>query len=165
MPGQPKTTAGRGKAAIVAVAMAIAMGMASHFEGIRHRSYADVAGVWTICKGHTHDVRPGQVATDTQCEAWLKQDMGAALADVQRCIRVPMTPGALGAFTDAAYNIGPRVVCGSSLQRKANAGDMQGACAELLRWVYANGKKVAGLLKRRRAEWELCTSTTALGTP
>lgn len=55
---------------------------------------------------------------------------------------------------DATYNIGPSVVCGSTLQRKANAG--QPFCDELLKWDHANGKVVKGLAKRRQAEVKLC---------
>ncbi|HHG5564729.1 TPA: glycoside hydrolase family protein [Pseudomonas aeruginosa] len=40
--------------------------------------------------------------------------------------------------------------------RKLNAGDVRGACAELSRWVYAGGKKLGGLVRRRAAERELC---------
>ncbi|WP_405045477.1 glycoside hydrolase family protein [Pseudomonas aeruginosa] len=44
----------------------------------------------------------------------------------------------------------------STLLRKLNAGDVRGACAELSRWVYAGGKKLGGLVRRRAAERELC---------
>ncbi|WP_417283029.1 glycoside hydrolase family protein [Comamonas sp.] len=40
--------------------------------------------------------------------------------------------------------------------RKANAGDIDGACAELIRWTYAGGKQLPGLVKPRAAERQLC---------
>jgi len=55
---------------------------------------------------------------------------------------------------DAVYNIGPAVVCGSTLQRKANAGEP--FCDELLRWDRADGKVLPGLVKRRQDEAALC---------
>lgn len=48
--------------------------------------------------------------------------------------------------------------CASTLARKANAGDMPGACAELSKWVFANKAKLPGLVKRRAAEREVCES-------
>ncbi|HTD03821.1 lysozyme [Undibacterium sp.] len=43
-----------------------------------------------------------------------------------------------------------------TMVRKLNAGDYAGACNELPRWVYAGGKILPGLVKRRAAEQELC---------
>ena len=57
---------------------------------------------------------------------------------------------------DAAYNIGPRVVCGSTIQKRALAGDWSGVCDGLLAWRYAGGKVSPGLLNRRVAERNLC---------
>jgi GH24 family phage-related lysozyme (muramidase) len=56
----------------------------------------------------------------------------------------------------------PRSAAGAQEQRfadgarKANAGDMPGACAELSRWTRAGGNELPGLVKRRAAERELC---------
>jgi GH24 family phage-related lysozyme (muramidase) len=60
------------------------------------------------------------------------------------------------AFTDATYNLGPSVVCGSDLQRLANAGDLPGACNQLPRWNKAGGKVVDGLTQRREMERRIC---------
>jgi lysozyme len=45
---------------------------------------------------------------------------------------------------------------GSTLARKENAGDVPGACDELLRWTKAKGVTLPGLVKRREQERELC---------
>jgi lysozyme len=42
------------------------------------------------------------------------------------------------------------------MARKANAGDMRGACDALLLWNRVGGREVAGLTKRRQRERELC---------
>lgn len=128
----------------------------AHFEGRKLVAYQDVAQVWSICDGHTKGVKPGDTATPAQCDAWLQAEMGDALATVQRCIHAPLSMGQLVAFSDAAYNLGPAVVCGSTLQRLANAGDLAGACNQLPRWNHAAGKVVAGLTRRRELERRIC---------
>ena len=144
------------KGGMAAIVLAIAGVMGAHFEGTRYSAYQDIGGVWTICQGRTNGVDAGDTATPEQCREWLREDMAKAYAIVKRCIHVPLTIGQQVAFTDAAYNLGSSVMCGSTLQRLANAGDMEGACNQLPRWVYANGEKLAGLVKRRNAERDVC---------
>jgi len=54
------------------------------------------------------------------------------------------------------FNIGPAVVCGSTLQRKAMANDWPAACRSLLQWKYAAGREMRGLALRRADEAALC---------
>lgn len=148
-----KQTKPLGVLALAVIGAAAALGV--HFEGVRHNTYRDVGGIPTICYGHTQGVKAGDTATDDQCKAWLSDEMADALATVDRCL--PSLPfGPRVAFTDAVYNAGHKIVCGSTLQRKALAGDMPGACAELDRWVYAGGKIQPGLVKRRALERQIC---------
>lgn len=140
-----------------ALALAIACVCGTYYEGTQHAAYRDiVGGPWTICQGHTHGVKEGDTATDDQCHTYLQQDMGQAYAQVHKCITVPLTVSQEAAFTDAAYNLGPSVVCGSILQKLANSGDIMGACEQLMRWTHAGGKELPGLVKRREAERDLC---------
>lgn len=148
----PKWAAASGAALVLSLAGALAV----HFEGTRHTAYADQGGVWTICQGHTSGVHRGDTASDAECRAYLERDMGDAYAAVNRCISAPLTIGQAAAFTDAAYNLGPAVVCGSTLQELANDGDVIGACAELNRWNKAAGKPSQGLINRRADEYALC---------
>jgi lysozyme len=64
-----------------------------------------------------------------------------------------------------AYNVGSRAFCQSTLVRKLNTEDYAGACAELLRWRFFQGKDCAlpvnarlcgGLATRRQAESRQC---------
>lgn len=148
----PKWAAG-GFAAIV---LATAGVLATHYEGQRAQAYPDLGGVWTICMGHTAGVKPGDVADPAACQRYLETDMAHAYAAVERCITAPLTVGQAAAFTDAAFNLGPGVVCGSTLQRLANAGDVAGACDQLNRWNKAAGTVSQGLVNRRAAEYALC---------
>lgn len=141
-------------AGALTAALALAGGLVTHWEGTRYTSYQDATGRWTICQGHTHNVHAGDTATPRQCQAWREEDLRIANAAITRCIHVPLTVDQHAALLDAVYNIGPSIVCGSTLQRKANAG--QPFCHELLRWVYAGGKRIQGLVNRRQAEYQLC---------
>lgn len=128
-----------------------------YHEGYVPYTYADPVGIPTICYGHTGpDVLPGDTATKAECDDLLRGDLAKAYAQVQRCIRAPMTGYQAAALTSATFNIGPSVVCGSTLGRHANAGRWAEACAQLSRWVYARGKKLPGLVKRREAERAMC---------
>jgi len=139
------------------VVIALAASIAAYWEGYIPSTYADPIGIPTICYGHTGpDVVDGRTATRAECDALLREDIAAAYAVVQRCIRVTMKDHQAASLTSATFNLGPQVVCGSTLQRMANAGDWTGACAQLDRWVYAGGQKLRGLIRRRAAERALC---------
>jgi lysozyme len=55
-------------------------------------------------------------------------------------------------LADFAYNLGATRLAGSTLRRKINAGDLQGARVELRKWVRAGGRILPGLVLRREAE-------------
>lgn len=163
----PTTPRWKTLAASGAVAAAIAAALAGHWEGRVHTAYWDAVGqTWTICEGHTSGVHRGDTATDAQCDAFLRADMSEASAAVRRCITAPLTEWQRAAFIDAAYNVGPAVVCGSTLQRLANAGDLTGACLQLTDardrrgnakgWTSPGSAAEAGLRNRRTDDRNLC---------
>lgn len=147
---------------LVAVAMsAIAIGsiMTRQHEGVRFTAYADPAthrDPWTICYGHTKGVVKGMTATQDQCDAWLAQDYADHQRVVAQCIHVPLNVNQAAALYDGVHNLGPKLVCGSTLQRLANAGDYKGMCGQLPRWNKAQGKVWPGLTTSRMDERELC---------
>lgn len=124
--------------------------IASH-EGTRLAAYLDPVGLPTICTGSTEGVRLGQVATFEECNARLQRDTTHAGRAVAACTRVGITQAQYDALVSLAFNIGQVAYCGSTLARKLNAGDCWGAGAEFPRWIYAKGRRLKGL-ERRRAE-------------
>lgn len=143
-------------AKIGAGAVALALPVVLLYEGTVLRSYRDPANIVTACTGHTGpDVKMGQRYTRAQCEELLYRDLSSH-ADALNCIRVPLTDHQRAAFVSFAFNVGTGAFCKSTLVRKANAGDITGACAELSRWVMADGRELPGLVKRRAAERALC---------
>lgn len=143
-------------AKIGAGAVAVAVPFVMMSEGAVQQSYRDPIGIITACVGHTGpELRMGQRYTRQQCEDMLYGDL-LKHADALDCIRRPLTDGQKAAFLSFAFNVGTSAFCESRLVRKANAGDMAGACAELSRWTRAGGRELPGLVKRRAAERELC---------
>jgi len=146
--------AGAGAAAVIAVLVV----MTGRWEGLELRAYRDIVGVWTICYGDTHGVRPGEVRTKAQCDTGFAKLLGDYRDGVDACLQVPVPTEVEVSFVDLAYNNGVAAVCRSTLIRKANEGDLRGACDELLKWVYAGGKLVQGLVNRRKQFHQLCIS-------
>lgn len=141
---------------IGAAAAALAVSTVAIYEGKVNGTYVDPVGVLTSCYGHTGpELRKGQAFTDEQCLAQLQADLVKHAAALD-CIKKPLSDGQKAAFLSFAFNVGNGAFCGSTLVRKANAGDIDGACAELSRWTYAGGKQLPGLVKRRAAERQLC---------
>ena len=140
-----------------ASAAVVATSMGAYYEGMRTHAYQDAGGVWTICYGHTGGVKPGDVATPAQCRSWHVRDEAAHRAAVERCIHRPMTTGQRSSFTDAAYNAGDWAFCHSPIARLFNEGRAVEACDYMAHWyIKADGKVLAGLVKRRADERALC---------
>ncbi len=143
---------------------------------VMHEGYTDQAvipvkgDVPTVGFGTTTrlDGTPVQIGDTTTPPKALAR----ALVDVQKfegalkgCVHVPLHQHEYDTFVIFSYNVGSRAFCNSTLVRKLNAGDYVGACAELLRWRYFQGKDCGlpenarlcgGLAKRRYAEHRQC---------
>jgi lysozyme len=143
-------------AKIGASSVALVIPLVVYYEGVVLRTYADPINKITACTGHTGpELRMGQSYTKEQCETMLYGDL-LKHADALNCIKTPLADNQKAAFLSFAFNVGNGAFCKSTLARKANAGDLMGACAELSRWVMAGGRVLPGLVKRRAAERQLC---------
>jgi len=138
-------------------AMAIASALVTKWEGQTFVPYRDGGGVLTVCVGHTGpDVIAGRRYTQAECDAFKAHDLAIANGQVKRCLPMPMLPQIEGALTSATFNAGPRVVCGSTLQKRALANDWPGACKALEMWKYIGRAVSPGLLNRRMDERAVC---------
>jgi lysozyme len=148
----------RGLAGIVgAIAAAALFVFTPAQEGRVLKTYRDIGGVLTYCDGATENAQAGHDYTPAECDAQLDRDLERHAEGIAKCIPMGrLTAGQKVAFVDAAFNIGVANFCSSSMARRANAGDMPGACDALLLWNRAGGREVAGLTKRRQRERELC---------
>ncbi|WP_447042522.1 lysozyme [Vreelandella sp. H-I2] len=137
-------------------ALSIATAVVSYYEGYEPAAYRDPVGIATICYGHTATARMGQTLSQAECTDLLQSDLGTAFAAVDRRAQVDLPPPTRAALASFVYNVGEGNFARSTLLRKLNTGDLRGACHELSRWVYAGGKRLNGLVKRRATERELC---------
>ena len=141
---------------IGAGAAALAVPLVMQWEGYVPWVHRDPIGRLAVCYGHDDQtLTPGKRYTAQQCQDMLAEDL-VKHAQALDCIKAPLTDGQKAAFVSFAYNVGERQFCGSTLARRVNAGELPGACAELSRWVFAGGKQLPGLVKRRAAERALC---------
>jgi lysozyme len=123
-----------------------------HFEGCHLTPYLCPAGVWTCGWGSTGpDVFPGKPWTQEYADKRLEMDAWKfARGTLAACPE--LQDDALCAIADFAYNLGLGRLRASTLRRKVNAGDMEGAKVELRKWVRGGGKVLRGLVLRREAE-------------
>jgi lysozyme len=128
------------------------------YEGYSERAAPPVPGdVPTYGFGSTGpDVRLGDRIDPVRAVQRAARDVTRFEGAIKQCVTVPLTQGEYDAYVSLAYNIGPAAFCSSTLVRRLNAGDYDGACAEILRWDRFKGKPLAGLTARRRAEAAQC---------
>ena len=145
----------------------LAMEIGAHYEGLRLVPYRDGAGggVWTVCRGITGPaVVPGKRYSEAECKQlelrhYLRVEREARRlyrhwADYNLWVRASML--------DMLYNLGATQVGGSTHLRLANAGKLDEACAQMLRWVWGRdartGQRVQwqGLKNRRATTTEIC---------
>lgn len=128
-------------------------------EGLRLRAYLPTPNdVWTIGYGHTKTARPGMKITQRGAEELLKQDLAWVEAALARYVKVPLTQNQYDALASFVYNLGATNFKNSTLLKKLNAGDYQGAADQLPRWNKQKGKVLRGLTTRRAKERTLFLS-------
>ena len=122
------------------------------FEGLRLEAYLDAAGVPTIGYGHTHHVTLGDRLTEYWADQLLREDVRNVVRDISQ-LGVVRTQGQMDALVSFAFNLGIGRLLRSTLLKKIRSGaSMHQIRKEFMRWVYADGKRLKGLEKRR--QWE-----------
>jgi lysozyme len=125
-------------------------------DGDRFKPYVCPGGVLTIGWGHTnhHGRQFDRSARWTQqdCDGAFDEDMVDFGRQVAAVVTVPLKQHQFDALVSFAYNVGIGNLRASTLLRKLNAGDSDGAALEFHRWNRSNGKVLPGLVRRRAAE-------------
>lgn len=126
------------------------------FEGCRLESYQDSVGVWTIGYGHTQGVYAGQRITQEDAEALLRADLKSFSKKVSLLVGDKVNQQQFDALVSFAYNLGVGNLKSSTLLKRvlANPNDPD-IETQFNKWVYAGGKILNGLVKRRQAEADL----------
>lgn len=108
--------------------------------------------------GHADKRLPvGQLVTESQAVTWLKEDLEKHRAYLVKCVKVPLSQSEYDALLSFTFNVGGEAFCNSTLLKKLNAGDYEGACEGLKAWVYSGGVKYKGLETRRNIERLMCS--------
>lgn len=130
------------------------LALIKQFEGFNAEPYLCPGGYWTIGYGHVIKNPKDYPYSLTRDEALelLAQDVIRAERAVLRLITVPLTGGQFDALVSFAFNLGAGALQRSTLRRKVNSEEHADIPAEFMKWVWAGGKKLNGLINRRKAE-------------
>lgn len=126
----------------------------AEWEGFRGKAYRCAAGVWTIGFGHTGTVAEGDRITREQAYGCLINDIRSAMMGLAPHVKRDVTLGQFIALTSLAFNIGPLNVVQKcpKLMRALNAREDEECARQFLNVDKANGVRLEGLTRRRRAE-------------
>lgn len=135
----------------------VGVDLITSFEDTRTKAYDDGVGVWTIGIGTTfypsgNKVKQGDTCTLEQAKSYFKHDLAKFEKAVNESVSVPLTQSQFDALVSLTYNIGSGAFKDSTLLKKLNKGDYQGAADQFLAWKKAGGKVLPGLVRRREAE-------------
>lgn len=147
----------KAQALVAAMSLSVTgLSLIKQHEGLSYGVYLDPVGIPTVCWGHMDTrLKVGTRYAKSDCERFLKEDVKAAQKAVSDLVKVPLTQNQYDALVSLVFNIGRANFARSTLLRKLNDGDYNGAANEFPRWVYAKGKKLNGLITRRTHEMEL----------
>lgn len=125
-----------------------------HFEGFKSKPYYCSAGILTVGVGHTIKTTESfsEPITEQEAEELLKKDLWTAERAVLRLTKVPLKDNQYDALCSWVFNVGSGAMQRSGLRQKLNRGEYNEVPTELKKWVYAGGKIIKGLLRRRIAE-------------
>jgi lysozyme len=138
------------------------LALIKRFEGFSRTIYLDAAGLPTI--GYGHLLRPGEAEmfaggiSEEAGIALLIKDVQKAEQAVLRLIHVPLSEGQFDALVSFTFNLGSGALQRSTLRRKVNREEHADVPPEFMRWVWAGGRKLRGLIRRREAEAALYES-------
>lgn len=123
------------------------------WEALKLEAYLPTPNdVWTIGWGHTKGVHKGMKITRDQAQAYFDSDIKWASDAVDELVKVPLTVNQRDALISFVFNIGRTAFSRSTMLRKLNAGDYEGAAAEFPRWNKQKGVVLRGLTRRRAEE-------------
>ena len=130
-----------------------------HFEGFSPTVYLCPASVPTLGYGSTHGITmDSPPITEEEGLELLMLDIAKFERAVDRLIKVPLTQGQYDSLVSFSFNLGSGALQSSTLRRKLNRSEYESAADEFPKWVFAGGRKLKGLIRRRYAERELYLS-------
>ena len=136
-----------------------AIDLIKRYEGVRPQACQDSVGVWTIGYGTTRingqPVKAGMTITEDRALELVKQKVNKLWSQIESITKVNLNDNQMNALVDFAYNLGFNALKTSTLMKYVNESQFDKAADEFGRWVFAGGKVLPGLVKRRQAEKQL----------
>lgn len=121
-------------------------------EGLRLDAYQHLDG-WYIGYGHAISSKPGTRITEAEAERLLRDDLAVCESAIQDTVTHPVSSNEFSAMASLCFSIGWQRFASSTVVKKVNAGDREGAAKAFLLWTRGtvNGERVSlPLLQDRR---------------
>ena len=128
-------------------------------EGLVLAPYSDPVGLTTYCAGHLATKRDilKKSYTEEECMKIFAEDFRKHQIETDKMVGGKYaSEWQRGALTDMTFNNGPSLIEKSTMISLVKLGKHVEACEQLIRWVYAKGKKLGGLVKRRDKTMPYC---------
>lgn len=137
------------------------------WEGCELMPYQDAGGAWTVGYGC---LLPLRMPTDKPISQFEADSMLAAQVQkvaegIEGMVDYVLAQNEVDALISFAYNVGLGALKKSTLLRRLNQGDIDGAALEFGRWNKVGTKIVAGLINRRAAEKAMFLHADYSGRP
>jgi GH24 family phage-related lysozyme (muramidase) len=120
-------------------------------ETLQLKAY-ELGGYWQIGYGHLMLEGEKDVITEAEAEAFLRADLSWCEGAIERYVTVPVTLNEFSAMVAFCYNVGSGKTRGSSIVKRINIDDRDGAANAFLLWNQMNGVVMQALAKRRARE-------------
>jgi lysozyme len=124
------------------------------FEGFRSKAYKCAGGYLTIGYGHLTNDEDKEI-TEIEAEILLRKDLQIAVKAINRLVTVELKQNQFDALLSFIFNVGSGAFQRSVMRQKINRDEHELVPEEFMKWVWAGGKKQAGLIKRRMIEAKL----------
>ncbi|TQR27204.1 lysozyme [Lysinibacillus sphaericus] len=134
-----------------------ALNLISKWEGFYDKAYRDPVGIWTIGYGTTkwsngQVVQQGQTIKKDDALELLRKQAQEHANTIEQYVKVPLNQNQYDALASFQYNLGRNILRNSALLNYLNARQWDKACNEMLLYCHAGGKKLQGLVNRRKDE-------------
>jgi lysozyme len=123
------------------------------FEGYRSQIYTCPAGYKTIGYGHVvKNYEQFKYLSKPEAEIILTHDLTLTSMAIRRLITIPLKQHQFDMLVSFTFNLGSAALQRSCLRSKINRGEHEAVVKEFIRWIYARGRILPGLVKRRFTE-------------
>lgn len=144
--------------------------LVKEFEGFKAAPYLDSAGISTIGYGTTKYPNGINVElsddpiTEEQATEYLKWYLDICATRISQLITADLFQCQFDALCSLSYNIGITSFANSILLKTINndPNDLTNIQTQFMRWTYAKGVIINGLVSRRKSEYQLYSSNTPI---